>query len=28
LGGGGSCQNIIIRFGVKKTRMMWLPDGG
>ena len=27
LGGGGSNRNIVIGFGVKKTRMLWLSDG-
>ena len=25
--GGGPQRNIAITFGVKKTRMMWLPNG-
>jgi len=24
---GGPRRNIALRFGVKKTRMVWLPDG-
>ena len=25
--GGGSRRNIVMQFGTKKTRMVWLPDG-
>jgi len=24
---GGPRRNIVITFGIKKTRMVWLPDG-